>query len=86
MFPLTICSYRLVRRLVKRGEVPVLSFEISAATRMGRPIRIAHDVRVDIVRREDTSRLKEPMCPEPEVRPPPPLGPRTSASRSPDLM
>lgn len=58
-------------RLVKRTEVALLSFEINASTRLGRPVRIAHDVRVEILKREDFSRLKEPMCPEPEVRPAP---------------
>ena len=66
-------------RLVKRGEVAVLSFEINAATRMGRAVRIAHDVRVEILKREDASRLKEPMCPEPEVSHPLPF-PQTPAA------
>ncbi|EPS93287.1 hypothetical protein FOMPIDRAFT_1026583 [Fomitopsis schrenkii] len=57
----------VIVRLVKRTEVAMLSFEINASTRLGRPVRIAHDVRVDILKREDVSRLKQPMCPEPEV-------------------
>ncbi|KAI0730107.1 cell cycle checkpoint [Fomitopsis betulina] len=57
----------VIVRLVKRTEVALLSFEINASTRLGRPVRIAHDVRVEILKREDFSRLKEPMCPEPEV-------------------
>ncbi|KZT65911.1 cell cycle checkpoint [Daedalea quercina L-15889] len=57
----------VVVRLVKRSDVATLSFEILTTTRMGRGVRIAHDVRIEILKREDVSRLKEPMCPEPEV-------------------
>lgn len=70
--PAILCHTRISHvtppnRLAKRGEVAVLSFEILTATRMGRAVRIAHDVRVEILKREDVSRLEEPMCPEPQV-------------------
>ncbi|CCL99927.1 uncharacterized protein FIBRA_01952 [Fibroporia radiculosa] len=57
----------VVMRLIKKNGQAVLSFGISGTTRNGRQVRIAHDVRIDVMRPNDVQRLKEPMCPEPEV-------------------
>ncbi|KAI0058796.1 cell cycle checkpoint [Artomyces pyxidatus] len=57
----------VVMKLAKKRDVPVLSFEIFGATRMGRRVKVAHDVRIEIMKPGDVERLKEPMCPEPDV-------------------
>ncbi|KAH9838729.1 cell cycle checkpoint [Rhodofomes roseus] len=57
----------VVMKLMKKNDVAVLTFEIATTTRMGRYVRIAHDVRIEVLKPQDVSRIKEPMCPEPEV-------------------
>jgi len=54
-------------KLAKKNDQAVLNFDISGSTRMGRRVRVAHDVRIEVMRPQDVARLKEPMCPEPEV-------------------
>ncbi|PCH42690.1 cell cycle checkpoint [Wolfiporia cocos MD-104 SS10] len=53
--------------LTKKGEKPTINFDISISTRGGRRVRIAHDVPIDITRTQEIEKLKEPLCPEPEV-------------------
>lgn len=31
-------------------------------------MQVAHDVLIDVLRPDDMARLKEPLCPEPDVR------------------
>ncbi|KZT06077.1 cell cycle checkpoint [Laetiporus sulphureus 93-53] len=57
----------VVMKLAKKNDQAVLSFEISGRTRLDKRIRVAHDVRIEVMKPQDTARLKEPMCPEPEV-------------------
>jgi HUS1 checkpoint protein len=57
----------VVMKLAKKNNVPVLSFEIFGTTHMGRQVKVAHDVRIEVVKPADTAMLTEPRCPEPDV-------------------
>ena len=46
----------------------VLSFEISSTYTMGRTMTVVQQLLVDVARHAVIERLKEPMCPEPDVR------------------
>ncbi|EIW63760.1 cell cycle checkpoint [Trametes versicolor FP-101664 SS1] len=54
-------------KLAKKGDKSVLSFDITGSTPMGRSITVVQHVTVEVVRHADVERLKEPMCPEPDV-------------------
>ncbi|OJT14004.1 Checkpoint protein hus1 [Trametes pubescens] len=54
-------------KLAKKGDKSVLSFEITGVTPMNRRITVVQHVTVEVVRHADVERLKEPMCPEPDV-------------------
>ena len=56
-------------KLAKKSNSALLSFEIFGASRMGRRVKVAHDVRIDVLKPADIARLREPLCPEPDVRP-----------------
>jgi hypothetical protein len=56
-------------KLAKKNNVPVLSFEIFGTTHMGRRVKVAHDVRIEVMKPTDVALLTEPRCPEPDVRP-----------------
>lgn len=58
----------IVMKLAKKNDQAVLSFEISGMTRQGRKVRVAHDVKIEVMKPADVARLEEPMCPEPNVR------------------
>jgi hypothetical protein len=57
----------IVVKLAKKTDQAVLSFEINALTRVGMTVRVAHDVRIDVLRPSDVAKLSEPLCPEPDV-------------------
>jgi HUS1 checkpoint protein len=56
-------------KLVKKNDMGMLSFDIHGVTRVGRAVRVTHDVKVDVMKPVDVARLVEPMCPQPNVRP-----------------
>jgi HUS1 checkpoint protein len=58
----------VVMKLAKKNDQALLSFEISGQTRVGHKLRVAHDVKIEVMRPADVARLKEPLCPEPDVR------------------
>ena len=58
----------VVMKLAKKTEQALLSFEISGQTRVGHRLRVAHDVKIEVMRPADVEKLKEPLCPEPDVR------------------
>ena len=58
-----------VMKLAKKHGHAVLSLEITGVTRVGRRVRVAHDVGIEVMRPVDVERLSEPLCPEPDVRP-----------------
>jgi HUS1 checkpoint protein len=55
-------------KLAKKNNHPVLSFEIFGTTQMGRRVKVAHDVRIEVMKPADVAMLTEPRCPEPDVR------------------
>lgn len=57
----------VVMKLAKKNDQAVLSFEISGMTRVGRKVRVAHDVKIEVMKPTDVARLSEPLCPEPDV-------------------
>lgn len=57
----------IVMKLAKKNNQAVLSFEIIGTTRLAKKVRVAHDVKVEVMKPGDVDRLKEPMCPEPDV-------------------
>ncbi|KAH9063614.1 cell cycle checkpoint [Lactarius vividus] len=58
----------VVMKLAKKKNVPVLSFEIFGTTQMGRRVKVAHDVRIEVMKPADVALLTEPRCPEPDVQ------------------
>jgi HUS1 checkpoint protein len=57
----------VVMKLAKKNNLPVLSFEIFGTTHMGRKVKVAHDVRIEVMKPADVALLTEPRCPEPDV-------------------
>ena len=57
----------VVMKLMKKNDSGVLSFDIQGVTRVGRIVRVTHDVKVDVMRPVDVANLIEPMCPQPNV-------------------
>ncbi|KAH7928104.1 cell cycle checkpoint [Leucogyrophana mollusca] len=57
----------VVMKLAKKNDHAVLSFEMFGMSRTGRRVRVAHDVRIDVMRPADVEKLREPLCPEPDV-------------------
>lgn len=58
----------VVMKLAKKNDQAVLSFEMFGVSRSGRKVRVAHDVRIDVMRPTEVEKLHEPLCPEPDVR------------------
>jgi len=54
-------------KLAKKNDQAVLSFEMFGVSRSGRKVRVAHDVRIDVMRPTEVEKLHEPLCPEPDV-------------------
>ncbi|KAJ7593722.1 checkpoint protein Hus1/Mec3 [Mycena floridula] len=57
----------IVMKLAKKNNQALLTFEIIGTTKMGKRVRVAHDVRVEVMKQDDVERLREPMCPEPDT-------------------
>ena len=57
----------VVMRLAKKNDQALLSFEISGLTRVGRKVRVAHDVKVEVMKPAVIEKLSESTCPEPDV-------------------
>lgn len=57
-------------KLAKKNGHAVLTFEINGLTRVGRRVKVSHDVKIEVMRPQDVARLNEPLCPEPDVRKP----------------
>lgn len=54
-------------KLAKKNDKAALSFEMLGVSRSGRKVRVAHDVRIDVMRPSEVDKLREPLCPEPDV-------------------
>ncbi|EJF64406.1 cell cycle checkpoint [Dichomitus squalens LYAD-421 SS1] len=58
----------VIMKLAKNPEKKsVLSFEIKGTTSMGSNALIHKQLLIDVLRHADVDRLKEPLCPEPDV-------------------
>ncbi|KAG0701223.1 cell cycle checkpoint [Suillus ampliporus] len=57
----------VVMKLAKKNDQAVLSFEMFGMSRSGRKVRVAHDVRIDVMRPAEGDKLHEPRCPDPDV-------------------
>ncbi|KAJ7651305.1 checkpoint protein Hus1/Mec3 [Roridomyces roridus] len=57
----------IIMKLAKKNDHAVLTFEIIGMSRQGRKMRVAHDVKIEVLKPADVANLKEPMCPEPDV-------------------
>ncbi|PWN51227.1 cell cycle checkpoint [Violaceomyces palustris] len=54
-------------RLVKRNNDPLLSFSITSNTATGAKLDIIQDVLIRVLKPADIAKVKEPLCPEPDV-------------------
>ncbi|RDB25543.1 Checkpoint protein hus1 [Hypsizygus marmoreus] len=57
----------VIMKLAKKNGQAVLTFEINGLTRVGRKVRVSHDVKIEVMRPADVARLSEPLCPEPDL-------------------
>ncbi|KAF8193332.1 checkpoint protein Hus1/Mec3 [Pholiota molesta] len=57
----------VVMKLAKKNDQALLSFEISGLTRIGHRLRIAQDVKIEVLKPADVAKLTEPLCPEPDL-------------------
>lgn len=57
-------------KLAKKNDRAVLSFEIVVRTRQNRDLAVTQDVNIEVLSPGEVERMKEPMCPEPDVRTP----------------
>lgn len=57
----------VIVKLAKKNGQAVLTFEITSLTRVGRKVRVSHDVKIEVMRPAEVARMNEPMCPEPDV-------------------
>ena len=55
-------------KLAKKEGRAVLSFEVVAQSRLMNRVVVEHDVPVTVLKPAEIAKLKEPMCPEPDVR------------------
>jgi hypothetical protein len=57
----------IVVKLAKKSDHALLTFEIHGQTRTGNKMRVAHDVKIQVMKPADVAKLSEPLCPEPDV-------------------
>ncbi|KIK60204.1 hypothetical protein GYMLUDRAFT_168427 [Collybiopsis luxurians FD-317 M1] len=57
----------VIVKLAKKNDQAVLNIEIIGSTSVGRRVRVAHDVKIEVMKPVDVARLTEPMCPEPDI-------------------
>ncbi|EPQ28001.1 uncharacterized protein PFL1_04328 [Pseudozyma flocculosa PF-1] len=60
-------AYSVTLRLAKRNKDPLLSFAISAQSHTGSNIEIVQDVLIKVLKPTEFSKIKEPLCPAPDV-------------------
>ncbi|KDQ13494.1 hypothetical protein BOTBODRAFT_66718 [Botryobasidium botryosum FD-172 SS1] len=60
-------SSEVMFKLAKKGDHPVLTFEILTKSHQGKKMQITHDVRILVKKPSDMEKIKEPLCPEPDV-------------------
>jgi len=57
----------VVMKLAKKNDQALLSFEISGQSRVGHKLRVAHDVRIEVMKPADVAKMTEPLCPTPDL-------------------
>ena len=57
----------IVMKLAKKSDHALLTFDIHGQTRIGNKMRVAHDVKIQVMKPADVAKLSEPLCPEPDV-------------------
>ena len=57
----------IVVKLAKKTDHALLTFEIHGQSRTGNKMRVAHDVKIQVMKPADVAKLSEPLCPEPDV-------------------
>jgi len=57
----------IVVKLAKKSDHALLTFEIHGQTRTGNKMRVAHDVKIQVMKPADVAKLSEPLCPEPDL-------------------
>ena len=57
----------IVVKLAKKSNHALFTFEIYGQTRTGNKMRVAHDVKIQVMKPADVAKLSEPLCPEPDV-------------------
>ncbi|KAF8149076.1 checkpoint protein Hus1/Mec3 [Crassisporium funariophilum] len=57
----------VVMKLAKKNDQALLTFDISGQTRIGHKLRVAHDVKIEVMKPGDVAKLAEPLCPEPDL-------------------
>jgi len=64
----TFEAEEMVIKLAKKNDQALLAFEIKSTSRVGNELRVNHDLKIEVLRPADVEKLKEPLCPEPDVR------------------
>ncbi|KDR78547.1 hypothetical protein GALMADRAFT_243966 [Galerina marginata CBS 339.88] len=57
----------VVMKLAKKGDQALLSFEILGQTRSGQRVRVAHDVKIEVLKPTDVEKMTEPLCPKADL-------------------
>lgn len=58
---------QVIIKLAKKNNQAVLAVEIHGTTRVGKPMLVAHDVKIELMSPYDAARLNEPLCPDPNI-------------------
>ncbi|KAK0546428.1 Checkpoint protein hus1 [Tilletia horrida] len=61
-------AVQVTMRLAKRNQIPMLSLHITNASHMGGRLVVVQDVLIRILKPAEMERIKEPLCPAPDVR------------------
>lgn len=57
----------VLMRLTKKDKDPLLSFCIANASHSGARLEIVQDILIKVLRPAESARIKEPLCPDPDV-------------------
>ncbi|PPQ83987.1 hypothetical protein CVT25_000533 [Psilocybe cyanescens] len=57
----------VVMKLAKKNDQALLSFELKGHSRTGQQIRVAHDVKIEVMKPADVDKMKEPLCPKADL-------------------
>ncbi|KZT27249.1 cell cycle checkpoint [Neolentinus lepideus HHB14362 ss-1] len=57
----------VLMKLAKKNDQALLSFALTTPTRTGRSQSLTYDVRIEVLRPLDITKINEPLCPEPDT-------------------